>query len=78
MVFAYGTMAHLFQLATGGTDPYPGLPVWLTVYFVSLTVLDPLAAALLAARRAAGLVLGSAATPPRTGTPTTCSIRRRE
>lgn len=60
VVFAYGTMAHLFQLATGGTDPYPGLPVWLTVYFVSLTVFDPLAAALLAARRAAGLVLGSA------------------
>ncbi|MEV4626882.1 hypothetical protein AB0J90_11410 [Micromonospora sp. NPDC049523] len=60
VVFAYGTMAHLFQLAAGGSDPYPGLPVWLSVYFVSLTVLDPLAAALLVARRAAGLVLGGA------------------
>lgn len=54
----YGTIVHLIHLVSGGTDPYPALPAWLTVYFVSLTVLDPLAAGLLAVRRAAGLVLG--------------------
>ena len=36
------------------------MPTWLAVYFVSLTVLDPLAAALLVRRRRAGLVLGCA------------------
>ncbi|MFI6759817.1 hypothetical protein ACIBF5_11850 [Micromonospora sp. NPDC050417] len=59
-VFVYGTVVHLFQLATGGTHPYPDAPTWLAVYFVSLTLLDPLAAGLLAARRAEGLFLGCA------------------
>ncbi|MET7424802.1 MMPL family transporter [Dactylosporangium sp. NPDC005555] len=56
-VFAYGTVAHLVQLATGG---YPWAPAWLAGYFVALTVLDPLAAVLLALRRPAGLYLGIA------------------
>ena len=58
LVFTYGTMVHLLHLVVGGVDPYPTLPPWLTVYFVSLTALNPLAAGLLALRRAAGLVLG--------------------
>lgn len=57
-VFSYGTVVHLVQLSVGGTDPYPWAPRWLAVYFVSLTVLDPLSAALLALRRRAGLTLG--------------------
>jgi hypothetical protein len=57
-VFAYGTVVHVFQLLVGGWDPYPSMPGWLTVYFVSLTVVDPLAAVLLLLRRRAGLVLG--------------------
>jgi hypothetical protein len=59
-VFCYGTVLHVVQLATGGWDPYPRLPGWLVAYFVSLTVLDPLAAALLWLRRRAGLALGCA------------------
>ncbi|RKR86152.1 hypothetical protein BDK92_0374 [Micromonospora pisi] len=59
-VFAYGTVVHLFQLASGGARPYPDVPTWLAVYFVSLTLFDPLAAGLLAARRAEGLSLGCA------------------
>ena len=59
-VLAYGTVVHVLQLLAGGWDPYPSVPGWLAVYFVSLTVLDPLAAALLVLRRRAGLVLGCA------------------
>jgi hypothetical protein len=59
-VFCYGTVLHVVQLATGGWDPYPRLPGWLAAYFVSLAVLDPLAAALLWLRRRAGLALGCA------------------
>jgi hypothetical protein len=59
-VFVYGTVVHVGQLIVGGWDPYPSVPGWLAVYFVSLTVLDPLAAGLLLLRRRAGLVLGGA------------------
>ena len=59
-VLAYGTVVHVLQLLAGGWDPYPSVPGWLAVYFVSLTVLDPLAAALLLLRRRAGLMLGCA------------------
>lgn len=57
LVLAYGTVVHLYQLATSGGEPYPDLPGWLRVYFVSLTALDPLAAVLLALRRRSGVVL---------------------
>ncbi|GLY19669.1 hypothetical protein Kisp01_66830 [Kineosporia sp. NBRC 101677] len=56
----YGTLVHLTQLAAGGWDPYPSLPNWLAVCFVSLTVLDPLAAVLLLRQRQVGLVLACA------------------
>lgn len=59
-VFVYGTVVHVVQLVAGGRDPYPSLPRWLAVYFVSLTVLDPVAAVLLLRRRRAGLLLGCA------------------
>jgi hypothetical protein len=59
-VFAYGTAVHVDQLAAGAWHPYRGLPGWLAGYFVSLTVLDPVAAGLLACRRRAGLLLGCA------------------
>jgi len=48
VALAYGTVVHLGQLLPSGGAPYPGLPTWLSSYFVSLTVLDPLAAVLLA------------------------------
>jgi hypothetical protein len=57
-VFAYGTVVHLTQLYLGGLDLYPSMPGWLAAYFVSLTLLDPAAAVLLALRRRAGLTLG--------------------
>jgi len=60
VVFMYGTAVHLGQLAAGGWPPYRGLPGWLAGYFVSLTVLDPVAGALLACRRRTGLLMGCA------------------
>ena len=59
-VFGYGAVVHVAQLVLGGADPYPSVPGWLAGYFVSLTLLDPIAAALLLLRRRAGLVLGCA------------------
>ena len=57
LLLAYGTAVHVVQLLDAGLAPYPGLPGWLRGYFVSLTVLDPLAAVLLARARRSGVVL---------------------
>ena len=57
LVLAYGTAVHMVHLATAGFTPYPGLPGWLRIYFTALTVLDPLAAVLLAWRYRSGVVL---------------------
>lgn len=60
LLLAFGTVVHVVQLAVGGLDPYPGLPAWLRLYFVSLTLADPLAAVLLWQRRRSGVVLAVA------------------
>ena len=57
VVLAYGTAVHVVQLVASGFNPYPDLPGWLRIYFTALTVLDPLAAVLLARRRRSGVVL---------------------
>ena len=51
---------HLGHLARGGSNPYPTLPAGLAVYFVALTLLNPVAAVLLLFRRRAGLLLACA------------------
>lgn len=56
-MLAYGTVVHLVQLVASGFDPYPDLPGWLRTYFVALTVLDALAAVLLARRTRTGVAL---------------------
>ncbi|MGC4839544.1 hypothetical protein ACLQ3D_34060 [Micromonospora vinacea] len=60
LVFAYGTAVHVVQLLLPQFGPQLALPGWLAFYFTSLTLWDPLAALLLAARRVQGLVLGCA------------------
>ncbi|MFD6682440.1 hypothetical protein [Micromonospora parva] len=60
LVFAYGTAVHVAQLLLPRLGPQLALPGWLAFYFASLTLWDPLAALLLAARRVQGLVLGCA------------------
>ena len=57
LVLAYGAVVHVVHLVVVGGLPYPDLPVWLRAYFVSLTLLDPLAAGLLLRRRRSGVVL---------------------
>lgn len=63
LVLAYGTGVHLVHLAGSWGHPYPTppgwlpLPGWFRVYGVALTVLDPLAAVLLALRRRSGVAL---------------------
>lgn len=58
VVFLYGTAVHVLQLA--GVVPSPDVPAPLRAYFVALTVLDPLAAGLLAGARRSGVVLAPA------------------
>ncbi|EXG80539.1 hypothetical protein [Cryptosporangium arvum] len=58
-VMLYGGVVHVVQLATGGWPPYGWAPGWLAAYFTALTVLDPLAAGLVLARRASGLYLAA-------------------
>ncbi|MFG3714758.1 hypothetical protein [Micromonospora sp. NPDC047730] len=58
-LFAYGGIVHLGDLLgirPGG--PSQSIPTWLTLYFTSLTVFDPLAGLLLVLRRIEGLLLG--------------------
>ncbi|MEV1160332.1 hypothetical protein AB0J27_33520 [Micromonospora chokoriensis] len=60
LVFVYGGVVHVVQLLMPQFGPQLALPGWLTFYFASLTLWDPLAAQLLAARRVEGLALGCA------------------
>lgn len=60
VVLTYGTAVHVVQLVASGFDPYPDLPGWLRIYFIALTVLDPLAAVLLGRRRRSGVFLAVA------------------
>jgi len=57
VLLTYGALVHVAQLLLSGGDPHPHLPEWLSTYFISLTLLDPSAAALLARRRRAGVAL---------------------
>jgi len=59
-VLGYGTVVHVVQLVAAGSDPYPEQPGWLRLYFVALTLLDPLAAVLLYRARRSGVVLAVA------------------
>lgn len=56
-LLAYGTVVHVVQLLASDGHPYPDVPGWLGAYFISLTVLDPLAAVLLARRHRSGAAL---------------------
>lgn len=57
LLLVFGTCVHIVHLVQGGLDSYPTVSGWLAVYFLSVTVLDPLAALLLARRRLSGVVL---------------------
>lgn len=58
--FLVGTVSHIADLISGGLDTYEQFPAPLRVFWIGLTVLDPLVIALLAMRRRAGIVLALA------------------
>lgn len=60
VVFGYGTAVHAYDLIRYGLNAYADFPVWLGGYFTALIALDAASAVLIAARRRAGLALGSA------------------
>jgi len=56
--FLVGTTTHVVDLALAGIDVYAHFPPATRLFWVSLTVLDPLTALLIALRNRAGVVLG--------------------
>jgi hypothetical protein len=58
--FLVGTTTHIVDLALGGADVYAGYPAGARLFWLSLTVLDPLTLVLVLLRTRAGIVLGAA------------------
>jgi hypothetical protein len=58
--FLIGTTTHTADLILGGLDVYGGFPPGVRLFWVTLTVLDPITAVLIILRRRAGIVLGIA------------------
>jgi len=58
--FLIGTTTHTADLILGGLDVYGGFPPGVRLFWVTLTVLDPITAVLIVLRRRSGIVLGSA------------------
>jgi hypothetical protein len=56
--YLVGTTTHIADLVLGGDEPYAGFPAVVRVFWVSLTLVDPLTAVLLVLRRRPGIVLG--------------------
>lgn len=55
--FLIGTATHVFDLLAGGIDTYAEFPTAVRLFWVCLTILDPVTVVLLALRRSAGIVL---------------------
>ena len=58
--FLIGTTTHTADLILGGLDVYGGFPAGVRLFWVTLTVLDPITAVLIILRRRSGIVLGIA------------------
>ncbi|AQX80081.1 hypothetical protein BWO91_08870 [Plantibacter flavus] len=58
--FLVGTTTHTADLILGGLDVYGGFPPGVRLFWVTLTVLDPITAVLIVLRRRSGIVLGIA------------------
>lgn len=56
--YSVGTITHTLDLVLGGIDVYSSFPVPLRLFWVLLTVLDPLVVALILLRKRAGVMLG--------------------
>lgn len=58
--FLVGTTTHTVDLIIGGLNTYSGFPLGVRLFWVTLTILDPVTAALIIFRRRSGIVLGIA------------------
>jgi hypothetical protein len=58
--FLVGTTTHILDLIVGGVAAYAGFPIGVRVFWIALTVLDPLTILLLLTRRRAAVVSGLA------------------
>ena len=58
--YLIGTTTHVVDLIIGGSNTYEAFPLGLRLFWMSLTLLDPLVVVLLMLRRRAGVVLGLA------------------
>lgn len=58
--FVIGTSTHVLELLGGGLETYGSFPTPLRLFWVSLTVIDPLVVLFLALRRRTGVALGLA------------------
>ena len=58
--FLVGTTTHTADLIFGGWDIYSGFPLGVRLFWVTLTLLDPITAVLIIFRRRAGVALGLA------------------
>lgn len=58
--FVIGTSTHMLQIVNRGWVVFVAAPIWMNLYWTSLSFLDPLAAMLLLRARRAGLVLALA------------------
>ena len=58
--FLVGTTSHVLDLAAGGLQTYAGFPTAFRLFWISLTVLDPVTVVLLALRRRTGIALALA------------------
>lgn len=58
--FLIGTATHVLDLLAGGFDTYAEFPTAVRLFWVSLTILDPITVVLLALRRLAGVILALA------------------
>ena len=58
--FVIGTTTHVFDLVIGGVNIYEPLPMAVRIFWISLTLFDPLVVVLLVLRRRAGIVFGLA------------------
>ena len=55
--FLVGTTTHVLDLVAGLSETYAAFPKVLRLFWVSLTVLDPITAALLVLKRRVGIIL---------------------
>ncbi len=56
--FLVGTTTHMTDVIVGGVNVYSGFPPGVRLFWLALTIMDPVVVALIIFRRRSGIVLG--------------------